>query len=138
MGGLLADSLGSSVRWARLVLLSITTDTEPSMTRLRWGILSTARIGVRRVIPAIQRSQPGGVPAVASREANRAAEVASRFGIPRAHGTYEGLLADPEIDAIYNPLPNSLHAEWAIRAAEAGRHGLCENPLARGAAEGRG
>ena len=107
------------------------------MTRLRWGILSTARIGVRRVIPAIQRSQTGVVSAVASREANRAAEVASRFGIPRAHGTYEGLLADPEIDAIYNPLPNSLHAEWSIRAAEAGKHVLCEKPLARDAAEAR-
>ena len=107
------------------------------MTRLRWGILSTARIGIRRVIPAIQRSQTGVVSAVASREADRAAEVASRFGIPRAHGTYEGLLADPEVDAIYNPLPNSLHAEWSIRAAEAGKHVLCEKPLARDAAEAR-
>ncbi len=107
------------------------------MTRLRWGILSTARIGVRRVIPAIQRSQTGVVSAIASRDADRAAEVASRFGIPRAHGTYEGLLADPEVDAIYNPLPNSLHAEWSIRAAEAGKHVLCEKPLARDAAEAR-
>src|SRR4030067_774446 len=120
MRALFADSSRSSVRWARLVLLSITTDTEPSMTRLRWGILSTARIGIRRVIPAIQRSQTGVVFAVARRKAARAAEVASRFGIPRAYGTYEGLLADPEVDAIYNPLPNSLHAEWSLRAAGAG------------------
>ena len=105
------------------------------MTRLRWGILSTARIGVRRVIPAIQRSQTGVVSAIASRDADRAAEVASRFGIPRAHGTYEGLLADPDVDAIYNPLPNSLHAEWSIRAARAGKHVLCEKPLARDADE---
>ncbi len=107
------------------------------MTHLRWGILSTARIGVRRVIPAIQRSQTGVVAALASRDGVRAAEVASRFGIPRAYGTYEALLADPEVDAIYNPLPNSLHAEWSIRAARAGKHVLCEKPLARDADEAR-
>src|SRR3990172_1408766 len=101
------------------------------MTRLRWGILSTARIGVRRVIPAIQRSQTGVVSAIASREADRAAEVASRFCIPRAHGTYEALLDDPDVDAIYNPLPNSLHAEWSIRAARAGKHILSDKPLPR-------
>lgn len=100
------------------------------MTPLRWGILSTARIGLRRVIPAIQRSHSSTVVAIASRERERAAAVASRFGIPRAHGSYEELLADPEVEAIYNPLPNSLHADWSIRAARAGKHVLCEKPLA--------
>ena len=107
------------------------------MTRLRWGILSTARIGIRRVIPAIQRSETGVVAAIASRNPERAAETGSRFGIPRALGSYEALLADPGVDAIYCPLPNSLHAEWSIRAAEAGKHVLCEKPLARDADEAR-
>jgi predicted dehydrogenase len=102
---------------------------------VRWGVLSTARIGTRRVIPAIQDSRTGVVAAIASRAPGRAAEVAARFGIPRAHGSYQALLADPEIDAIYNPLPNSLHAEWSVRAAQAGKHILCEKPLARDAAE---
>ncbi len=105
------------------------------MTRLRWGILSTARIGLRRVIPAIQRSHSGAVVAIASRERERAAAVASRFGIPRAHGSYEELLADPQVEAIYNPLPNSLHADWSIRAAQAGKHVLCEKPLAANAGQ---
>jgi len=100
------------------------------MTRLRWGILSTARIGLRRVIPAIQRSSSGTVVAIASRDRERAAAAASRLGIPRAYGSYEELLADPDVEAIYNPLPNSLHAEWSIRAAKAGKHVLCEKPLA--------
>lgn len=107
------------------------------MTPLRWGILSSARIGVRRVIPAILRSTTGTVVAVASRDAEKARQVAAQFDIPRAHGSYEALLADPEVDAVYNPLPNSLHALWTIRAAEAGKHLLCEKPLALDAAEGR-
>jgi len=105
------------------------------MTRLRWGILSTARIGIRRVIPAILRSRTGIAAAVASRDGERAAAVAAQFGIPRAYGSYEALLADREIDAVYIPLPNSLHAEWAIAAAEAGKHVLCEKPLAPTAAD---
>jgi len=105
------------------------------MTPLRWGILSTARIGTRRVIPAILRSRTGVAAAIASRDRDRATATAARFGIPRAYGSYEALLADPEIDAIYNPLPNSLHAEWTIAAAEAGKHVLCEKPLAHNAAD---
>lgn len=97
--------------------------------KVRWGILSTARIGVRRVIPALLRSTTGVAHAVASRDLARAQALATKFDIPRAHGSYEALLADPEIDAIYNPLPNSLHLEWTVRAVQAGKHVLCEKPL---------
>jgi len=105
------------------------------MTRLRWGILSTARIGLRRVVPAIQRSETGTVVAVASRSEAKAREAAARAGVPRAHGSYEALLADPEVDAIYIPLPNSLHKAWTLRAAEAGKHVLCEKPIGLDAEE---
>ncbi|OLD57430.1 MAG: hypothetical protein AUI83_05340 [Armatimonadetes bacterium 13_1_40CM_3_65_7] len=98
--------------------------------RLRWGIISTARIGIRRVIPALLRSRTGTAVAIASRDLARAREVAAKFQIPRAHGSYEALLADPDVDAVYNPLPNTLHPEWTIRAARAGKHVLCEKPLA--------
>lgn len=103
--------------------------------RVRWGILSTARIGVRRLIPALRRSQTGTAVAIASRDGARAREMAAKFDIPRAHGSYEALLADPDVDAVYNPLPNSLHLEWTVRAAEAGKHILCEKPLALNAAQ---
>lgn len=103
--------------------------------RVRWGILSTARIGVRRLIPALRRSQTGTAVAIASRDGARAREMAAKFDIPRAHGSYETLLADPDVDAVYNPLPNSLHLEWTVRAAEAGKHILCEKPLALNAAQ---
>lgn len=103
--------------------------------RVRWGILSTARIGVRRVIPALRRSQTGTAVAIASRDGARARDIAAKFDIPRAHGSYEALLADPDVDAVYNPLPNSLHLEWTVRAAQAGKHILCEKPLALNAAQ---
>ncbi len=98
--------------------------------RVRWGILGAARIAVRRVLPALLRSDTGVAAAVASREPARARAVADQFGIPRAYGSYDELLADPEVDAVYNPLPNSLHREWTVRAARAGKHVLCEKPLA--------
>ena len=79
--------------------------------KIRWGILSTAKIGTGRVIPAMQQSRNGVVVAIGSRDQERAQQAADTLGIPRAHGSYEALLADPEIDAIYNPLPNSMHAE---------------------------
>jgi predicted dehydrogenase len=104
---------------------------------VRWGILSTAAIGVRNVIPAMQRSERCRVVAIASRDERRAREVADRLGIPRAYGSYEALLADPEIEAVYNPLPNHLHVPWTVRAAEAGKHVLCEKPIARTANEAR-
>ena len=102
--------------------------------KVRWGILSTANIG-RRVIPAIQASHNGEVAAVCSRSLERAQAFAAEQGIPRALGSYEALIADDEIDAIYNPLPNSMHAEWSIKCAEAGAPTLCEKPFASDAAE---
>ncbi len=105
------------------------------MTRtIRWGILSSANIG-RKVIPAIQASRNGLVAAVASRNLERATAFAAELGIPRAYGSYGELLADDGIDAIYLPLPNSMHAEWAIKCAEAGKATLCEKPFASDAAE---
>ena len=100
------------------------------MAELRWGILSTASIAREKVIPGIQRADRCRVVAIASRDAARATEVAREAGIPTAHGSYEALLADPDVDAVYIPLPNHLHAEWAIAAARAGKHVLCEKPLA--------
>jgi len=102
---------------------------------LRWGILGAASIAIRRVIPAIARSHSGAPHAVASREEGRAREVAGRFGMRRAYGSYEALLADPEVDAVYIPLPNSLHRPWTERAAAAGKHVLCEKPLGVTAAD---
>ena len=103
--------------------------------RVRWGVISTAKIGRTSVIPAIQRASNGDVGAVASRDAGRAADFAAELGIPRAHGSYADLLAADDIDAVYIPLPNSLHREWTIKAAEAGKHVLCEKPLALDEAE---
>jgi D-xylose 1-dehydrogenase (NADP+, D-xylono-1,5-lactone-forming) len=97
---------------------------------VRVGLLSTARIN-RLLIPPARESDAVEIAAVASRDADRAAAYAREWQIPRAYGSYEELLADPEIDAVYNPLPNSLHVEWSIRALEAGKHVLCEKPLSR-------
>lgn len=103
--------------------------------KLRWGILSTARIGIRTVIPAIQQSHNGIVAAIASRDAQSARETAQALGIPRAFGSYDALLDSPDIDAVYIPLPNSLHKEWSIRAATRGKHILCEKPFALNASQ---
>ncbi len=103
--------------------------------KVRWGILSTAAIGVKKVIPAMQKSELSEVTAIASRDLRRAQEAAKVLGIPRAYGSYEELLADPEIEAIYNPLPNQLHVPWSIKAADAGKHVLCEKPLSMTVAE---
>lgn len=99
------------------------------MSTIRWGILSTANIAQKRLIPAIQASVDGEVVALASRNAEQAAFAASALGIARSHGSYEALLADPDVDAIYNPLPNHLHVEWSLKALAAGKHVLCEKPL---------
>lgn len=107
------------------------------MSRLRWGILSTAKIGTEKVIPAMQRGDRCEVVGISSRTRDRAEEVASQLEIPKTYGSYEELLADPEIDAIYNPLPNHLHVEWSIKALEAGKHVLCEKPIGLSAAEGQ-
>ena len=109
----------------------------PSADPVRWGILGAANIGVRKVIPAMQRGVRSHVVAIASRDLAKAQAAASELGIARAYGSYEELLADPEIEAIYNPLPNHLHVPWTIRAAEAGKHVLCEKPIALSAAEAR-
>ena len=103
--------------------------------RLRWGVLSTADIGRTKVIPAFQRAERCEVVAIASRDEARARQVAAELGIPTAHGSYEALLADPRVDAVYIPLPNHLHVEWTMAAAAAGKHVLCEKPLAMTAAE---
>lgn len=99
------------------------------MQKLRWGVLSSAKIGRTKVIPAIQTSLLGEVVAIASRTQESADKVAKELGIKRAHASYEALLADPNVDAIYNPLPNHLHVPWSIKAIEAGKHVLCEKPL---------
>jgi predicted dehydrogenase len=100
------------------------------MRRLRWGVLSTAAIGRLKVIPAIQKGEHCEVVAIASRDRALGESVASQLGIPVAHGSYEDLLADPAVEAVYIPLPNHLHATWAVAAVEAGKHVLCEKPLA--------
>jgi predicted dehydrogenase len=97
---------------------------------LRWGILSTANIATHKVIPGIRKAGRCEIVAIASREHDQARAVADRLGIPRAHGSYEALLADKDVDAVYVPLPNHLHADWSIAAARAGKHVLCEKPLA--------
>jgi predicted dehydrogenase len=102
---------------------------------LRWGVLSTAKIGVEKVIPATVAAGRCEVVAIASRDLGRARAAASGLGIARAFGSYEDLVADPDIDAVYIPLPNHLHAEWTIAAAVAGKHVLCEKPLATNAAD---
>jgi D-xylose 1-dehydrogenase (NADP+, D-xylono-1,5-lactone-forming) len=103
--------------------------------KVRWGILSTSRHAANSVIPAIHESDNGEVVAVASRDAERAKMYAKEYKIPNSYGDYESLLADANIDVIYNPLPNSLHKEWSIKAAQAGKHVLCEKPIALDAAE---
>lgn len=107
------------------------------MNKIRWGVLSTALIGVDKVIPAMQRGQYCHVLGLASRDLAKAQEIAARLGIPRPYGSYEELLADPDIDAIYNPLPNHLHVPWSIKAIAAGKHVLCEKPIGLSSAEGQ-
>jgi predicted dehydrogenase len=97
--------------------------------KVRWGVLGVAKIATAKVIPAMQRGDWTEVAAIASRDLERARRAAVALGIPKAYGSYEELVNDPEIDAIYNPLPNQLHVPWSIRAAEAGKHVLCEKPI---------
>ncbi len=107
------------------------------MKKIRWGILSTAKIGTEKVIPAMQECRFGEVVAISSRSEDAAKAAAKRLGIPQAYGSYEALLEDDEVDAIYNPLPNHLHVPWSIKALEAGKHVLCEKPIGLSAAQGR-
>ena len=105
--------------------------------KVRWGILGTAKIASLKVIPAMQRGNSTEVLAIASRDLPKARSAAAALRIPKAYGSYEDLLADSEIEAVYIPLPNHLHVPWSIRAAEAGKHVLCEKPIALSAAECR-
>ncbi len=107
------------------------------MDQLRWGILGTARIALQQVIPAMQAGRACRVEAIASRDLARAEESARWRGIPRTYGSYEALLAAPDIDAVYIPLPNHLHVPWAIKALEANKHVLCEKPIGLNADEAR-
>jgi predicted dehydrogenase len=107
------------------------------MSKVRWGILSTALIGVEKVIPAMQQGEYCEVTAIASRSLDKAQPAARQLGIPKAYGSYEDLLADPEVDAVYNPLPNHLHVPWSIKALEAGKHVLVEKPIGLTSAEGQ-
>jgi predicted dehydrogenase len=107
------------------------------MRKVRWGVLSTAKIGTVKVIPGMQRAVNCEMVAVASRNLDTARQAALSLGLPKAYGSYEELLADPDIDAIYNPLPNHLHVPWSLRAIEAGKHVLCEKPIALTSAEGQ-
>jgi predicted dehydrogenase len=105
--------------------------------KVRWGVLSTANIGVKKVLPGMQLGQYSTVTAIASRDLSKARAAADSLGIAKAYGSYEELLADPDIDAIYNPLPNQLHVPWTAKAAEAGKHVLCEKPLSLTVAEAK-
>jgi predicted dehydrogenase len=107
------------------------------MQKVRWGVLGVAGIAVKKVIPAMQRGSWSEVTAIASRDRKKAQDAASSLGIAKAYGSYEELLADPEIDAVYNPLPNHLHVPWSIQCAEAGKHVLCEKPIGMSVAEAR-
>jgi len=103
--------------------------------KIRWGILSTAEIGMRKVTPGIQRSPRSEVAAIASRSLDKAQAAARELGIAKAYGSYEELLADPDIDVIYNPLPNDQHVPLTLAAVKAGKHVLCEKPIALSASD---
>lgn len=105
------------------------------MEKVRWGVMGTAKIARQYVIPAIQQSQFGTVTAIASRDLSRAKTMAEEFGIANAYGSYQALLADSDVQAIYIPLPNHLHVPWSIRSLKAGKHVLCEKPIGLSVAE---
>ncbi len=100
------------------------------LKKIRWGIISTAKIGTEKVIPAMQQAAHCEVVAIASRDLSRAQQAGQQLGIPKAYGSYDALIADPEVDAVYNPLPNHLHVPLSIQALQAGKHVLCEKPIA--------
>jgi predicted dehydrogenase len=102
---------------------------------VRWGVLGAARIALQKVVPAMQAGRWSEIVAIASRDLQKATEAAERLKVAKAYESYEALLADPAIEAVYNPLPNHLHVPWTVRAAEAGKHVLCEKPIAMSAEE---
>jgi len=105
------------------------------MQKIRWGVIGVARIATTKVIPAMQNGELTEVVAISSRDRAKAESAAESLNIPKAYGSYDEMLADPEIDAVYNPLPNHLHVPLSIRAAEAGKHVLCEKPIGLNAGE---
>ncbi len=107
------------------------------MRKVKWGVLGVANIGVEKVIPAMQKGEVSTVAAIASRDISKARAAAERLGVGRAYGAYEELLSDPEIEAVYIPLPNELHVPWTLKALEAGKHVLCEKPIGLDANEAR-
>jgi predicted dehydrogenase len=107
------------------------------LRKVKWGVLGVAKIAVDKVIPAMQKGEISEIAAIASRDLGKARAAADKLGIPRAFGSYEELLADPEIEAVYNPLPNELHVPWSLRALAAGKHVLCEKPIGLDAEEAR-
>ena len=111
--------------------------TRVSNAKVKWGVLGVAAIAVRKVIPAMQAGEYSEITTIASRNIGKAQEAARQLGIAKAYGSYEELLADGQIEAVYNPLPNHLHVPWSIKAAEAGKHVLCEKPLSLTVAEAR-
>ncbi len=107
------------------------------MAKIRWGVLSTANIGTAKVSPAMQQGEYCEVTAISSRSLASAEQAAQVLGIPKSYGSYEQLLADPDVDAVYNPLPNHLHVPWSLKTIEAGKHVLCEKPIALTSSEGQ-
>jgi predicted dehydrogenase len=107
------------------------------MRKVRWGQISTADIGLKKVLPGMMQGQYSEIVGISSRNLEAAQKAAQALNIPKAYGTYEELLADPDIEAVYNPLPNHLHVPWSIKALEAGKHVLCEKPIALTAEEGQ-
>ena len=107
------------------------------MRKVRWGVMGTAAIGIEHVIPAMKLGDYCEMVGIASRDAEKATEVAAQLGFPKSYGSYEALLADPDIEAVYIPLPNHLHVDWSIKALEAGKHVLCEKPIGLSADDGR-
>src|SRR5438874_12768181 len=103
--------------------------------KIQWGVLGAANIAVQKVIPAMQHGEWCEVTALASRDLGKAQRFALELRIPKVYGSYDELLADPDIEAVYNPLPNHLHVPWSIKAAEAGKHVLCEKPIGMNVAE---
>src|SRR5467141_2659119 len=121
-------------------MIEVGSETEGRIVKqdkVKWGVLGVASIATRRVIPGMQKGEWSEIAAIASRELKKAKDAAKKMGIPKAYGSYEELLADAEIEAVYNPLPNHLHVPWSMKAAEAGKHVLCEKPLSLTVAEAK-
>jgi predicted dehydrogenase len=121
-------------------MIEVGSETEGSIVKpdkVKWGVLGVASIATKKVIPGMQKGERSEIAAIASRDLKKAKDAARKLGIAKAYGSYEELLADKEIEAVYNPLPNHLHVPWSIKAAEAGKHVLCEKPLSLTVAEAR-